>query len=131
MDKNNTAFQKLKDLLTQAKTLAYFKNECGIRIAADAGPIGIGAVLTQLQDGLWRVISCESTKRTDLERRYSSSFTVYLQQVLKAICMNRGMGPLPTGLQLHSDLSSSWDKHRKCSLKYCTEHMKAIKALWR
>lgn len=106
MDKNNTAFQKLKDLLTQAETLAYFKNECGIRIAADAGPTDIGAVLTQQQDGLWRVISCESKKLTDLERKYSSAFTVYLQQVLKAICTNRGMGPLPTGLQLQSDLSS-------------------------
>lgn len=120
MDKNNTSFQKLKDLLTQAETLAYFKNECRIRIAADAGPTGIEAVL---QDGLWRVISCESKKLTDLERRYSSAFTVHLQQVLKAICTNRGMGPLPTGSQLQSDLSS------KCSLKYCAEHMKAIKAL--
>ena len=62
MDKNNAAFQKLKDLLIQAETLAYFKNECGIRIAADAGPTGIEAVLTQPQDGLWTVISCESKK---------------------------------------------------------------------
>ena len=30
----------------RAETLAYFKNECGTVIVADAGPTGIGAVLT-------------------------------------------------------------------------------------
>ncbi len=37
------SFEKLKYLLTQAETLAYFKNDCKTRIVADAGPIGIGA----------------------------------------------------------------------------------------
>ena len=45
-DPQEKSFQKLKDLLTQADTLAYFKNECRTRIVADAGPTGIGAVLT-------------------------------------------------------------------------------------
>ena len=67
------SFQKLKDLLTRAETLAYFKNDCQTRIVADAGPTGIGAVLTRLQDGVWRVISYASRNLTDVERRYSQT----------------------------------------------------------
>ena len=69
-DAQEKSFQKLKDLLTQADTLAYFKNECRTRIVADAGPTGIGAVLTQVQDGMWRVISYAPRNLTDVERRY-------------------------------------------------------------
>ena len=72
-DAQEKSFQKLKDLLTQADTLAYFKNECRTRIVADAGPTGIGAVLTQLQDGMWRVISYASRNLTDVERSYSQT----------------------------------------------------------
>ena len=72
-DAQQKSFQKLKYLLTRAETLAYFKNECNTRIVADAGPTGIGAVLTQLQDGLWRIISNASRNLTDVERRYSQT----------------------------------------------------------
>ena len=68
-DAQQKSFQKLKDLLTRAETLAYFKNGSRTRIVADAGPTGIGAVLTQLQDGLWRVISYASRNLTDVERQ--------------------------------------------------------------
>ena len=69
-DAQRKSFQKLKDLLTRAETLASFKNERRTHIVADAGPTGIGAVLTQLQDGLWRVISYSSRNLTVVERRY-------------------------------------------------------------
>jgi len=59
--------------LTRAETLAYFKNDCKTRIVADAGPTGIGAVLTQFKDGAWRVISYASRNLTDVERRYSQT----------------------------------------------------------
>ena len=72
-DAQQKSFQKLKDLLTRAETLAYFKNECRTRIVANVGPTGIGAVLTQLQGGLWRVISFASRNLTDVERRYSQT----------------------------------------------------------
>ena len=72
-DAQQKSFQKLKDLLTRVETLTYFKNERRTRIVADAGPTGIGAVLTQLQDGLWRVISYASRNLTDVERRYSQT----------------------------------------------------------
>ena len=65
--------KKLKDMLTRPETLCYFQNECKTRIVADAGPTGIGAVLTQLQDGMWRVVSFASRGLTDVERRYSQT----------------------------------------------------------
>ena len=72
-DAHQRSFQKLKDLLTREETLAYLKNECRTRIVAGAGSTGIGAVLTQLQDSLWRVISYASRNHTDVERRYSQT----------------------------------------------------------
>ena len=72
-DSQQKSLQKLKYLLTRAETLAYFKNECNTRIVADAGPTDIGALLTQLQDGLWRIISNASRNLTDVERRYSQT----------------------------------------------------------
>ena len=59
-----SSFQKLKDLVAQAITLAYFRGDCKTRIIADAGPHGLGAVLTQLQDGEWRAISYASRTLT-------------------------------------------------------------------
>ena len=67
------SFKKLKDLLTKAETLAYFKNVCETRIIADAGSTGIGGVLRQLQGGSWRAISYPSRNLTDIERRYSQT----------------------------------------------------------
>ena len=67
------AFQELKRRITRSETLAYFREECLTRIVADAGPTGLGAVLTQLQDGAWRVVSYASRNLTAVERRYSQT----------------------------------------------------------
>ena len=67
------SFQKLKQLVAQATTLAYFRGVCNTRIVADAGPQGLGEVMTQLQDGEWRAISYASRNLTEVERRYSQS----------------------------------------------------------
>ena len=67
------SFQKLKQLVAQATTLAYFRGDCNTRIIADAGPQGLAAVLTQLQDGEWRAISYASRNLTEVERRYSQT----------------------------------------------------------
>ena len=71
--RRQTAFDKLKTLLSNAETLAYFKGSCKTRIIADAGPTGLGAVLTQLQNGDWRVVSYASRNLSDVERRYSQT----------------------------------------------------------
>ena len=68
-----TAFQELKRMITQADTPAYYKVGCRTRTVADASPVGLGAVLTQLQGDVWRVIAYASRSLTDVERRYSQT----------------------------------------------------------
>ena len=50
------AFKHLKGDLTQADSLAYFDKKSERRIVADASPVGLGAVLEQIQNGEKRVI---------------------------------------------------------------------------
>nr|XP_039266286.1 uncharacterized protein K02A2.6-like [Styela clava] len=52
---------------------AYFRSDCRTRIIADASPTGLGSALTQLQDGIWRVISYASRTMSDVERRCSQT----------------------------------------------------------
>ena len=60
------AFDKLNELITSTTAPAYFDVNSKTRIVADASPVGLGAVLIQLQGVEWRVI-------TDVERRYSQT----------------------------------------------------------
>ena len=71
--KQQEAFRKLKELLTTSTVLAYFKLDCETRIVCDAGPTSLGAVLTQLQDGNWRVITYASRSLSKIERKYSQT----------------------------------------------------------
>ena len=72
--KEEEAFQKLKDEISKAETLGYFDlNAEETRIIADASPVGLGAVLVQKQKGEKRVISYASRSLTDVERRYSQT----------------------------------------------------------
>ena len=66
------AFKRLKDL-AQADSLAYFDPKSEPRIAADASPVGLGAVLMQIQNGERRVIYRASRSLSDVERRYSQT----------------------------------------------------------
>ncbi|CAB4034836.1 Transposon Ty3-G Gag-Pol poly [Paramuricea clavata] len=59
--------------MSTTKALAYFQNECKTRIAADAGPEGLGAVLLQLQGKEWRAVSYASRNLTEVERRYAQT----------------------------------------------------------
>ena len=47
-EEQQTAFEELKGLITQAETLGYFKVDCRTRIVADASPVGLGAVDDEL-----------------------------------------------------------------------------------
>uniref|UniRef100_A0A3P8TBN5 ribonuclease H n=1 Tax=Amphiprion percula TaxID=161767 RepID=A0A3P8TBN5_AMPPE len=67
-----TAFQKLKEILSSPEVLAQYSNTADTRVAADASPYGVGAVLTQKQsDGTWRPVTYISRGLTDTERRYA------------------------------------------------------------
>ena len=59
--------------MTSTETLAYFNNDCKVRVVADTGSTGLGAVPTQLQEGQWRVVAYASTKITAVERRCSQT----------------------------------------------------------
>ena len=67
------AFEKLKELISHANALAYFNVNSRTRIVADASPVGLGAVLTQLHGSEWRVIGYASRRLSDVERRYSQT----------------------------------------------------------
>ena len=61
------AFDKLKELITCTSALAYFVVNRKTRIVADASPVGLGAVLIQLQGVEWSVIAYSSRGLTDIE----------------------------------------------------------------
>ena len=68
------AFDALKDSLANAETLAYFdSNAEETKLITDASPVGLGAVLTQVQGGCERVVAYASRSLTDVERRYSQT----------------------------------------------------------
>ena len=71
--KQQYAFDKLKSLMTKPDVLAYFRNDCQTRVVTDASPTGLGAVLTQCQNSIWRVIAYASRSLSDVERRYSQT----------------------------------------------------------
>ena len=65
------AFQELRERLAYAETLGYFDKDAPTQVIADAGPVGLGAVLTRKQKNGQRVICYASRSLTDTERRYS------------------------------------------------------------
>ena len=59
-EKCQTAFQELKDFLTEAPVLSYPTPTDPFILDTDASGVGIGAVLSQVQDGQERVIFYDS-----------------------------------------------------------------------
>ncbi|KAI2666998.1 Retrovirus-related Pol polyprotein from transposon 17.6 [Labeo rohita] len=67
-----TAFKKLKSGLSSPKALAQYSNTAETKVAADASPYGIGAILTQKQaDNSWQPVTYISRGLTDTEKRYA------------------------------------------------------------
>lgn len=71
--KQEESFRKLKEKLTNAETLGYFDTEAKTQLVTDASPVGLGAVLLQIQNGEKRIISYASRSLTDVEKRYSQT----------------------------------------------------------
>ena len=67
------AFDHLKRLLVSSSTLAYYDAEAPIELVTDASPVGLGAVLVQKQDGVWRPVAYASRSLAAVERRYSQT----------------------------------------------------------
>ena len=67
------AFQEIKSLLTSAPALAYYSTSAPTEVIADASPVGLGAVLVQVQDGVRRAVGFVSRTLSPVERRYSQT----------------------------------------------------------
>jgi transposase InsO family protein len=75
------AFEQLKTRLTTAPILTFPDFSCPFILDTDASGVGIGAVLSQIQDGKERVIAYASRKLSKAERKYS----VTKQELLAAV----------------------------------------------
>lgn len=69
-DDCDLAFEKLKTCLTNTPVLSYPKSDGTFILDTDASGVGIGAVLSQLQDEKEKVISYYSKCLSKVERRY-------------------------------------------------------------
>ena len=65
------AFQCIKGELTKPTTLALYDPAAPTKISADASTYGLGAVLLQQANGVWRPVSFASHARSETERRYA------------------------------------------------------------
>ena len=71
--KERDAFNKLKQAITSADTLAFYDPQAKTQVVADASPVGLGAVLIQDSGHGPRVVSYASRSLSDVERRYSQT----------------------------------------------------------
>jgi hypothetical protein len=67
------SFDELKKRLASAETLGYYDKNAPTKVIADASPVGLGAVLVQVQGGELSVISYASRSLRHTERRYSQT----------------------------------------------------------
>ena len=65
------AFDRLKEALVSSPVLAQPRHDGQFILDTDASMVGIGAVLSQMQDGQERVVAYSSRRLSDAERRYS------------------------------------------------------------
>ena len=72
-EKCESAFCLLKELLTSAPVLAYPMEDVDFILDTDASNSGIGAVLSQIQDGLERPIAYASRVLSKSQRRYCTT----------------------------------------------------------
>ena len=71
--KEKDSFKKLKDVLLESSTLAFYDKNAETRVITDASPVGLGGVLIQKHDDQWTIVSYASKSLSDCERRYSQT----------------------------------------------------------
>ena len=74
-DQHDQAFKQIKDLLINAKVMAYFDPSKDTELITDASPWGLSAILVQRSPGEEdrRVVAYASRSLSDVERRYSQT----------------------------------------------------------
>ncbi|QQP56676.1 Uncharacterized protein FKW44_001419, partial [Caligus rogercresseyi] len=65
------SFNKIKQHLSKAPVLAHYDPALPLYLTTDASPIGLGAILSNVVDGIDRPIAFASRKLTPAERNYS------------------------------------------------------------
>ena len=65
------AFEDLKNALCTAPVLAYPRDDCEYILDTDASDVGVGSVLSQIQEGKERVVAFASKKLNRTQQRYS------------------------------------------------------------
>ncbi|KAJ3659377.1 hypothetical protein Zmor_011067 [Zophobas morio] len=70
-EKHHSAFNDLKKQLESARNLAYFDQQKKTHLYVDAGPIGLGAILSQELNNKTEVISYASRTLTLTEQKYN------------------------------------------------------------
>jgi organic radical activating enzyme len=94
-----TAFQKLKDLLCSDSVLAHYDPSMEIGIACDASEVGIGAVLFhRYTDGSERPIANVSKTLTSAQRKYSQ----IQKEALAIVFALKKISPISLWPKLHS-----------------------------
>ncbi|CAK1595187.1 unnamed protein product [Parnassius mnemosyne] len=71
--KQDHAFKCLKEKLTKIETLGYYDVKDKTQVIADASPVGLGAVLVQIDERGPRIIGYGNRTLTDCERKYSQT----------------------------------------------------------
>ena len=86
-EKHQEAFEKLKQLCTEAPILDYADYKKPFRVYTDASKIGLGAVISQVQGEIEHVIAYASRSLNKAERKYSAHKLEFL--ALKWAIMDR------------------------------------------
>ena len=61
----------MKNSLTDVDTLVYLNPVLKTRVVANASPVGLGAVLLQEHEKVWRTVCYANKTLSSVERRYS------------------------------------------------------------
>ena len=72
-EEHDTAFKQVKSMLTEAPVLVFPNNEDLFILDTDASDIAVGGVLSQVQEGVEKVVSYGSFVLTPQQRRYCTT----------------------------------------------------------
>lgn len=70
---HQTSFDILRNVLTSDHVMAHYNPAAPTQLRVDASPVGLGAILTQTQDGEIKPIAYASRTLTSVETRYSQT----------------------------------------------------------
>ena len=107
-DNHEKTFERLKEILSDKTTIAYFNPSEATEVIVDASPVGLGAVLTQKN----KVVAYASRALTAVESRYSQTEREALAVVWACEHLNAYLYGSPefTVITDHKPLEKIWTK---------------------